>query len=136
MAYKSLTGQDVRGKGDEEIAEELKQLRERLYTLRVQSVTEKVEDNSQFIKIRRDIARLLTEQNARRRAKAAESMSTGGGRPRASRHRGSNENRVGLRIGIGVGEPGRTRRRAAGIGRANGQPRREAWHEQRDRVTG
>ena len=75
MAYKTLTGQDVRGKADEEIAAELGQLREKLYTLRVQSVTEKVEDNSQFVKIRRDIARLLTEQNARRGAKAAENIS-------------------------------------------------------------
>lgn len=71
MAYEKLTGQAVRGKTDEEIGEEIKQLREKLYTLRVQSVTEKVEDNSLFGKIRTDIARLLTEQNARRRAAAA-----------------------------------------------------------------
>jgi ribosomal protein L29 len=76
MAYKTLTGQDVRGKNDDEIAEELRQLRDRLYTLRVQSVTEKVEDNSLFNKIRRDISRLLTEQNARRRAKAAEAIAS------------------------------------------------------------
>lgn len=76
MAYKTLTGQDVRGKSDDEIAEELRQLRDRLYTLRVQSVTEKVEDNSLFNKIRRDISRLLTEQNARRRAKAAEAIAS------------------------------------------------------------
>lgn len=76
MAYKILTGQDVRGKSDDEIAEELRQLRDRLYTLRVQSVTEKVEDNSLFNKIRTDIARLLTEQNTRRRDKAAKAIAS------------------------------------------------------------
>lgn len=72
MAYETLTGATVRNKSDDEVAEELTQLREKLYTLRVQTVTEKVEDNSLFVKIRHDIARLLTEQNARRRATAAE----------------------------------------------------------------
>lgn len=70
MAYEQLTGKAIRGKSDEEIAEELRQLREKLYTLRVQAVTEKVEDNSLFGKIRKDVARLLTEQTARRRAAA------------------------------------------------------------------
>ncbi|USN98972.1 MAG: 50S ribosomal protein L29 [Phycisphaeraceae bacterium] len=70
MAYETLTGAAVRNKNDDELAEELRQLRDKLYTLRVQSVTEKVEDNSLFVKIRRDIARLLTERNARQRAKA------------------------------------------------------------------
>jgi ribosomal protein L29 len=70
MAYETMTGADARAKADDEIAQEIAQLRERLYTLRVQAVTEKVEDNSQFRKLRTDIARLLTEQNARRRAGA------------------------------------------------------------------
>ncbi len=77
MAYETLTGAKVKTKSDEDIAEEIALLREKLYTLRVQSVTEKVEDNSLFMKIRRDIARLLTEQNARRRAKAQERMAAG-----------------------------------------------------------
>ena len=77
MAYEPLTGDAVRTKNEDEISEELKQLREKLYTLRVQSVTEKVEDNSLFGKIRADIARLLTEQNARRRAVAAERVAAG-----------------------------------------------------------
>jgi ribosomal protein L29 len=37
-------------------------LREKLYTMRVQHVTDKVEDTSQYGKIRKDIARLLTEK--------------------------------------------------------------------------
>jgi large subunit ribosomal protein L29 len=59
---------EVRSLSDEEIREELKRLRGRLFTLRGQTVTEKVEDNSQFGKVRQDIARLLTEQSARRKA--------------------------------------------------------------------
>lgn len=74
MAYETLSGDTVRGKSSEEITEELKQLRDKLYTLRIQAVTEKVEDNSLFRKVRGDIARLLTEQNARRRAAAAERL--------------------------------------------------------------
>lgn len=71
MAYEALTGAAVRGKSEEEITEEIKQLREKLYTLRIQAVTEKVEDNSLFRKIRADIARLLTEQTSRRRTASA-----------------------------------------------------------------
>lgn len=63
-----MTGAEVKGLTDEEITEELKRLRGRLFTLRGQTVTEKVEDNSQFVKVRKDIARLLTEQTARRKA--------------------------------------------------------------------
>jgi ribosomal protein L29 len=50
----------------DEIGLELKTLRDKLYTLRSQSVTEKVEDVSQFGITKRNIARLLTEQSFRR----------------------------------------------------------------------
>ena len=60
-----MTGEEVRKLKDEEIAVEVRRLREKLYTLRTQSVTEKVEDVSQFKKIRRDIARLLSERTTR-----------------------------------------------------------------------
>ena len=49
----------------EEIGSELKRLSRKLYDLRSQAVTEKIEDVSQFRKIRRDIARLMTERRAR-----------------------------------------------------------------------
>jgi ribosomal protein L29 len=61
----------------EEITSELKTLRDKLYTLRSQSVTEKVEDVSQFGKTKRNIARLLTEQSTRR--------ISGVGEPRAAK---------------------------------------------------
>lgn len=63
----AMTGVEVRKLKDEEIAVELKRLRGKLFTMRTQTVTEKVEDLSQFEKIRRDIARLMTEQSARSR---------------------------------------------------------------------
>lgn len=64
-----MTGKEVRALSAEEIGVELKRLRDRLYQLRTQAVTEKVEDNSQFRKVRRDIARLLTERRNRAAAK-------------------------------------------------------------------
>lgn len=63
-----MTGRQVREMKDEEIGIRLKELRQKLFELRCQAVSEKVEDNSQFGKIRRDIARLLTERSARRAA--------------------------------------------------------------------
>ena len=62
--------EEVRKMRDEELSIELKKLREKIFTLRSQTVTDKVEDTSQFRKLRRDVARLLTEQRARELAKA------------------------------------------------------------------
>jgi len=66
-----MTGEQVKALKDEEIREELHRLRERLFTLRAQAVSEKIEDNSQFCKARRDIARLMTERHRRRMAARA-----------------------------------------------------------------
>ena len=63
-----MTGKEVRKLSDEEIAKWVSDLRREMQSLRMQQVTEKIEDNSRFRKIRRDIARLLTEQTARREA--------------------------------------------------------------------
>lgn len=60
-----MTGKEVRALSVDEIKAELGRLRGKLFDLRSQTVTEKVEDNSQFGKIRKDIARLLTERKAR-----------------------------------------------------------------------
>lgn len=60
-----MTGEDVRKLTSEELLVEANRLRDRLFTLRGQKTTEKVEDTSQFEKIRRDIARLRTEATAR-----------------------------------------------------------------------
>lgn len=54
--------------GEEELAIEVDNLRKKLFELKTQSVTEKIQDTSQYSKIRKDIARLLTEQTMRRLA--------------------------------------------------------------------
>lgn len=65
-----MKGKEVHSMKDEEIKVEVARLHAQIFDLRTQTVTEKVEDTSQFRKIRRDVARLLTEANARRRAQA------------------------------------------------------------------
>jgi len=50
---------------DPELAEELGRLRKRLFELRSQAVTEKLENPRQLQHLRRDIARILTEQRSR-----------------------------------------------------------------------
>lgn len=63
-----MIGEEVRKLDNNEIQAELVRLRKRLFQLRVQGATEKVEDNSEFSKTRKDVARLLTERSARRNA--------------------------------------------------------------------
>lgn len=63
-----MTGQEVRKMTDEELTLEIRTLRSKLHSLRTQVVTEKVEDVSSFKNARRDIARMLTERNARFKA--------------------------------------------------------------------
>lgn len=67
-----MKAKEVHKLSDEEIDVEIARLRQRSFELRTQAVTEKIEDTSQFAAVRRDVARLLTEQNRRRRAVAAE----------------------------------------------------------------
>ena len=65
-----MIGREVRKLSDEELGVELGNLRAKLFKLRSQAVTEKIEDLSQFGKVRRDIARLRTEIRARELAQA------------------------------------------------------------------
>jgi large subunit ribosomal protein L29 len=60
-----MKAKEVHKLSDEEIPVEVDRLRKKLYELRTQAVTEKIQDASQFRKIRKDIARVLTEQRAR-----------------------------------------------------------------------
>ena len=60
---------DAKKLSDDEIALEVARLRRKILDLRTQTVTEKVADNSQFRKSRTEIARLLTEANARRKSR-------------------------------------------------------------------
>ncbi|HMN95656.1 MAG TPA: 50S ribosomal protein L29 [Phycisphaerales bacterium] len=56
---------EVRKLNDEEIGIEVARLRRRLFDLRSQVVTSKIEDTSQFGKTRTELARLLTEHRRR-----------------------------------------------------------------------
>lgn len=66
-----MKASEVHKMTDEEIGVELDRLRRRHFDMRVQAVTEKIEDPSQFKKIKRDIARLLTERRSRQIARGA-----------------------------------------------------------------
>ena len=50
---------------DAELAETSQQLRSRLFELRSQAVTEKLENPMQLRSLRRDIARVMTEKRSR-----------------------------------------------------------------------
>lgn len=56
---------------DEELTVEVARLRKQHFELRTQAVTEKLENPKQLGNIRRDIARLLTEQRARQLREAS-----------------------------------------------------------------
>jgi large subunit ribosomal protein L29 len=60
-----MKAKEVHKFNDEEISIEIARLRKRMFELRSQKVTDKIEDTSRFKKFRRDIARLLTVQKER-----------------------------------------------------------------------
>jgi large subunit ribosomal protein L29 len=65
-----MKANEVHKMNDEEIKVEVSRLRNDEFDLRSQAVTEKVEDTSKFRKIKKDVARLLTEQRSRQLRKA------------------------------------------------------------------
>jgi len=60
-----MKASEVHAFSDEEIGVERERLRRQLYDLRAQAVTEKLENPRQMGEIRKDIARILTEQRRR-----------------------------------------------------------------------
>ena len=60
--------EEVRQMADEELQTEVDRLHRHLFDVRAQAVTEKLEDPTLITRARRDIARMLTEQNQRSRA--------------------------------------------------------------------
>lgn len=56
---------EIRNMKAEELVAEVRALRHEIFRLRTQTVTEKVPDLSKIRQLRKDIARLLTERNAR-----------------------------------------------------------------------
>lgn len=61
-----MKAKEVHKLSEEEISIEVNRLRKQLFELRTQAVTEKIENTSQFAKVRKDLARLMTEKNSRR----------------------------------------------------------------------
>jgi len=57
--------EELRKATDDQLAEGLEELRKQLFTLRINSSTAHVKDYSQFHKLRRGIARVLTEMRMR-----------------------------------------------------------------------
>jgi large subunit ribosomal protein L29 len=62
-----MKAKELREKETPALTEELKNLRKHMFDLRTQAVTEKVEDTSQFRKIKKNVARILTELGDRNR---------------------------------------------------------------------
>ena len=56
---------DIRDLSDDELQIELDRLHRHLFDLRSQSVTEKLENPTQILKARRDVARILTVKRQR-----------------------------------------------------------------------
>ncbi len=68
-----MNANEVRKLSSEEIDIEVQRLRRKLFDLRCQMVTEKIENTAQFRKLKKAVARLLTERTVR--MKKAEAVS-------------------------------------------------------------
>ena len=69
-----MKAKEVHKLSDEEIGLETGRMRKRLFELGSQQVTEKIADTSQFKKIRKDVARLMTEASARKKKAEAKAQ--------------------------------------------------------------
>ena len=78
-----LKNEDVRKFTDEELAIEITNQRGQHFNARSLMVTEKVEDHSQFKAHKRNVARLLTEQSARRHKASPKSAPKAPAKPAA-----------------------------------------------------
>lgn len=61
-----MKSNEVHKMNDEELQVEERRLRDRLYELKAQAVTEKLDNPRQLTITRKDIARILTESRARK----------------------------------------------------------------------
>ncbi len=71
----AIKAKEVHSMKDTEMGEEVTRLRKRLHELRTQALTEKLENPRQLGNLRRDIARILTEQSARKLKQKQEASS-------------------------------------------------------------
>ena len=65
-----MKAEDVRAKSDDELKEQLLNLRKESFNLRFQAVSGQLENTSRVREVRRDIGRIKTIMNERRRAEA------------------------------------------------------------------
>ncbi len=68
MAAKTMTADDLRAKTDDQLHEELTELKREQYNLRFQAATNQLEAPSRMREVRRTIARIKTMQTQRRAA--------------------------------------------------------------------
>ncbi len=61
-----MKGQDVRAKTDDELADQLLQLRKEQFNLRFQAASGQLENTARVRAVRRDIARIKTVQHGRK----------------------------------------------------------------------
>ncbi|NLO27193.1 MAG: 50S ribosomal protein L29 [Actinobacteria bacterium] len=64
-----MKAKDIVELADEELTQRLKQSREELFNLRFQHAAGQLENTSRLRQVRRDIARIMTVQSARERAR-------------------------------------------------------------------
>ncbi|MBI1264212.1 MAG: 50S ribosomal protein L29 [Alphaproteobacteria bacterium] len=62
---KQLTGEDVRALSDDQLQDSLLRLKKEQFNLRFQRATGQLENTARFLQIRRDIARIKTDQRRR-----------------------------------------------------------------------
>jgi large subunit ribosomal protein L29 len=65
----ALKAKDIVELADEELAQRLKQSREELFNLRFQHAAGQLENTSRLRQVRHDIAKIMTAQSARERAR-------------------------------------------------------------------
>ncbi|HYF15262.1 MAG TPA: 50S ribosomal protein L29 [Phycisphaerales bacterium] len=68
-----MTGRELRAMKEDELKITLAKTRGELFDLKTKRVSENVEDTSRFGKLRKDVARMLTEQRSRSVAAAGKS---------------------------------------------------------------
>ena len=64
-----MKGKELLELGDEELTQRLKQSREELFNLRFQHAAGQLENTSRLRQVRQDIAKIMTVQSARERAR-------------------------------------------------------------------
>lgn len=115
----TIDGAAAKKMSDAEIVAALAELRNEVFDLRSQTVTEKVEDTSRFRKARKEIARLLSEQSARRHGQSAPSEPR---KPRARKKAGAKPKAPAKRSGAPrVKKAGAGKKKASGAKAAKGE---------------